>query len=281
MSLPCRSGERMRRVALLAAAFLLTLASPSAAASLDRLRVCSDPNNLPFSNEKREGFENRIAELLARDLGVSLAYSWSPLRRALVRNTLGTGLCDVLIGVPAGFERVATTAPYYRSSYVLVMPAGLARPIASLDDPALRSLRIGVQLVGDDGANSPPVHALSRRGMVDTLRGYSIYGDYAKPAPAADIIKAVTRGDVDVAVVWGPIAGYFAKAEAPPLRLTAVTDGGALPMAFSIAVGVRRTEGELRDRLDQALGRNRAEIEAILASYGVPLLPAAASPDPG
>ena len=213
-----------------------------------------------------------MAELLARDLGLPLVYSWSPLRRGLVRNTLGAGLCDVLIGVPADLERVATTAPYYRSSYVLLMPADLAQPLASFDDPALRGLRIGVQLVGDDAANSPPVHALSRRGIVDNLRGYSIYGDYAKPAPASAIVDAVATGDIDVAVVWGPIAGYFAKAESRPLRMEPVSDV-ALPMAFDMAVGVRRADGELRDRLDQALRRHRGEIVALLASYGVPLLP--------
>jgi mxaJ protein len=239
----------------------------------DQLRICSDPNNLPFSNEKEEGFENRVAEILARDLGLPLAYSWRPLRRGLVRNTLGAGLCDVLVGLPAGLERVATTAPYYRSSYVLVMPAELKPLPASLDDSVLRTLRIGVQLVGDDAVNSPPVHALSRRGIIDNLRGYPIYGDYGTPAPAAAIVDAVAAGEVDVAVVWGPMAGYFAKSVVRPLRLEPVTDGALMPMAFSIAAGVRPSDLVLRDQLDQALRRHRAEIEAILTSYGVPLLP--------
>jgi mxaJ protein len=273
MSSPCSSLEPRRRPGHLLAALLLS-ASPAAAALPDQLRVCSDPNNLPFSNEKGEGFENRVAELLARDLGLPLVYSWSPLRRGLVRNTLGAELCDVLIGVPADLERVATTAPYYRSSYVLLMLADRAQPLASFDDPALRGLRIGVQLVGDDAANSPPVHALSRRGIVDNLRGYSVYGDYAKPAPASAIVDAVATGDIDVAVVWGPIAGYFAKAESRPLRMEPVSDV-ALPMAFDMAAGVRRGDDELRNRLDQALSRHRGEIEAVLVSYGVPLLPLA------
>jgi mxaJ protein len=272
MSSPCRSPEPARRFGLLLAALLLS-ASPAAATLPDQLRVCSDPNNLPFSNDKGEGFENRIAELLARDLGLPLVYSWAPLRRGLVRNTLGAGLCDVLIGVPANLERVATTAPYYRSSYVLLMPAGLERPLASLDDPALRDLRIGVQLVGDDAANSPPVHSLSRRGIVDNLRGYPVYGDYAKPAPASAIVEAVVTGAVDVAVVWGPIAGYFARRESRSLRIEPVAADPGLPMAFDIAVGVRRGDDELGGRLDQALSRHRAEIEAVLTAYGVPLLP--------
>ncbi len=278
MSLPCRSTEPLRRLAIVGAAFL-AFASPVAAAWPDQLRVCSDPNNLPFSDQKEEGFENRIAAMLVHDLGVPLTYIWLPLRRGLVRNTLTAGLCDVLMGVPADLERVATTAPYYRSSYVLVMPADLGHPIDSLDDPALPSLRIGVQLVGDDEANTPPVHALNRRGMVDNLRGYSIYGDYSKAAPASGIVDAVASGEVDVALVWGPIAGYFAKAEPRPLRLAAVTGESELPMAFSVAISVRRADGELRDRLDEALTRNRTAIDAILASYGVPLLPVHDMPD--
>jgi mxaJ protein len=177
------------------------------------------------------------------------------------------------MGVPVGFGRVATTAPYYRSSYVLVSPAG-REPVTSLDDPALRSLTIGVQLVGDDGANSPPVHALGRRGLGGNLRGFPIYGDYGTAAPAAAIVDAVAHGEVDLAVVWGPIAGYFAKSEPVPLRLTPIAaDTPVLPMSFAIAIGVSRTDTELRDTLDQALARNRPAVDAILADYGVPRLP--------
>jgi mxaJ protein len=252
---------------------LLLATGAARGATPAELRVCADPNDLPFSNAKGEGFENKIAELLARDLGVPVAYAWKPLRRGLVRNTLSAGLCDVLMGVPAGFGRVATTAPYYRSSYVLVEPAGRQPAVASLDDPALRGLTIGVQLVGDDGANSPPVHALSWRGLADNLRGYPVYGDYATPDPAAAIVHAVARGEVDLAVVWGPVAGYFAKSEPVPLRLTPVAGGGTLPMSFAIAIGVRRGDTELRDALDRALARERPAVDAILADYGVPRLP--------
>jgi mxaJ protein len=264
-------SSRSRSVRLAAA--LLLACAPTALATPSELRVCADPNDLPFSDAKGGGFENRIAELLARDLGVPVTYAWTHPRRGLVRNTLGSGACDVLMGVPAGFGRVATTAPYYRSSYVLVTPAN-REDVTSLDDPALRSLTIGVQLVGDDGANSPPVHALGRRGLGANLRGFPIYGDAAAPAPAAAIVDAVARGEVDTAVVWGPIAGYFAKAEPVPLRLVPVAgDGPVLPMSFAIAVGVRRTDTELRDTLDRALARNRPAVDAILAEYGVPRLP--------
>jgi mxaJ protein len=272
MSSRCRStslGAALAVVPLLAA-------GAAFAAAPNELRVCADPNDLPYSNARAEGFENKIAELLARDLGAPVAYAWKPLRRGLVRNTLSAGLCDVLMGVPAGFGRVETTAPYYRSSYVLVEPAGRQPAIDSLDDPALRGLTIGVQLVGDDGANSPPAHALSWRGLADNLRGYPVYGDYATPDPAAAIVHAVARGDVDLAVVWGPIAGYFAKTEPVPLRLTPVAadaGGPALPMSFAIAIGVRRGDTDLRDALGAALARNRAAVDAILADYGVPRLP--------
>jgi mxaJ protein len=236
------------------------------------LRVCSDPNNLPFSNQRQQGFENRIAELVAREMGARLEYVWWAQRRGYVRNSIGAGLCDVLIGVPAGFERVLTTKPYYRSSYAVITRARDDLRITSLDDPALRRLRVGVQLVGDDYTNTPPAHALSRRGIVRNVRGYSVQGDYAQPNPPARIIDAVASGEIDVAVAWGPLAGYFASRERVPLRVDALesdSDGG-VPMAFDVAIGVRRGEPALRDSLDRILERRKSEIVTILDRYGVP-----------
>jgi mxaJ protein len=165
-----------------------------------------------------------------------------------------------------------TTRPYYRSTYVFVTRADAAAP-ASLDDPLLREKTVGVQLVGDDGFNTPPAHALSRRGIVANLRGYSLYGDYSQPNPPARIVEAVATGRIDIALVWGPLAGYFAPRQGTPLRLAPVKpqfDGPRLPMVFDISMGVRKEDVALRQEIDAALARRKSEIDAILAEYGVP-----------
>lgn len=240
------------------------------------LRVCADPNNLPFSNKAGEGFENRIAEIVARDLGATLTYTWWAQRRGFLRNTLNAGLCDVVPGLPVGTELARPTTPLYRSGYAFVQPMG-AQPITSFDDPRLKDLRIGVQMVGDDGYNTPPAHALSRRGIVAKVRGYGVYGDYSQPHPPARIVDAVAQGEVDVAVVWGPLAGYFAAKADPPLRVTLVRppfDGARLPLAFDIAFSVRRDDddGAFAREIGGALRRHRTEVDAILADYAVPRL---------
>src|SRR5436190_4486047 len=236
------------------------------------LRVCADPNNLPFSNEQRAGFENKIAELVASQMHARLEYVWWAQRRGFIRNTLRAGLCDVLIGVPADLEMAATTRPYYRSSYVFVTRAGAQTP-ASLDDPWLKTAIVGVHLIGDDGANTPPAHALSARGMIDNVRGYSIYGNYAEPDPPARLIRAVADHEIDVAIAWGPLAGYFARRSAVPLQLTVVTPRDEEPyrFEFDIAMGVSRGNQQLRDRLNAIIDSQRDRIEAILRDYGVPL----------
>ena len=241
-------------------------------ASRPVLRVCADPNNLPFSNAAREGFENRIVALLAKDLGAEVSYTWWAQRRGFVRNTLKSGLCDLIPGIAAGVESLRTTAPYYRSTYVFVTRED-GPTVSSFDDPVLRDITIGVQLVGDDGFNTPPAHALSGRGMIENVRGYPLYGDYSQPNPPARILDAVASGEVAVAVVWGPLAGYFAKREGAALRLSPVQpqiDGPRLPMVFDISMGVRKEDEALRQEIDDALQRRRSEIAAILAEYGVP-----------
>jgi mxaJ protein len=239
------------------------------------LRVCSDPNNLPFSNAKGEGFENRIAELIARDLNAKVRYTWWAQRRGFIRNTLNASQCDLVMGVPASFDLTAVTTPYYRSSYVFVSRHDRALNIRSFDDPRLRKLRIGVQLVGDDGANTPPVHALGSRGIRGNLKGYLVYGDYREPHPASQIIDGVVKGDVDVAIVWGPLAGYFARRG--PVRLDIVPvspqiDLPFMPLVYDIAMGVRRQDKAFRDELDEVLKRERDSIDAILSEYAVPRL---------
>ena len=250
----------------------LLLASVTARAAED-LRVCADPNNLPFSNDQLEGFENRIVDLIARDLGRNVRYTWWAQRRGFLRNTLKAGLCDLVPGVPNSLEMLATTRPYYRSTYVFVSRADRDLGIASFEDPRLRTLRIGVQMIGDDAANAPPAHALARRGIVANVVGYTVYGDYREANPAARIIDAVAEGEVDLAVAWGPLAGYFAPREPVPLVLTPVApqiDGPTLPMLFDISMGVRRGDVDLKRQIDETLERNRAKIDAILAAFGVP-----------
>jgi mxaJ protein len=183
------------------------------------------------------------------------------------------------MGVPANYELVETTRPYYRSSYMFVTRQSDALDIASFDDPRLRTLRVGVQMIGDDASNTPPAHALARRGIVERVRGFMIYGDYNSPTPTCPIIDAVARGEIDVAIAWGPQAGYFAAREPVRLNLQPVKpwlDGPRLPMAYDISAGVQRGNGALRTALDSALTRNKAAVERVLRSYEVPLVPAAA-----
>jgi mxaJ protein len=241
------------------------------------LRVCADPNNLPFSNDREEGFENRLAELVARELDAEVRYTWWPQRRAFLRNTLRAGKCDVVMGVPSSYELVLATRPYYRSTYVFVHRADAGIRVASFDDPALRELRIGVHLVGDDGANTPPAHALSARGMIHNVRGFLLYGDYSQANPPARILDAVVAGEIDVAVVWGPLAGYFAPRLGVPLTIVPVSpqiDVPFLPQVYDMSVGVRRESPALAQELDAVLIRRRAEVRALLEAYGVPLVEA-------
>ena len=237
-----------------------------------KLRVCADPNNLPFSNERLEGFENKIADLVARELNADVEYTWWAQRRGFMCNTLKAGACDVVMGLPRNFEMAQTTAPYYRSTYVFVYRRNGGVKIDSFDDPLLRKLKVGVQVIGDDGANAPPAHALSNRGIVGNVSGYPVYGDYAEESPPARIINAVASGDIDVAIAWGPLAGYFAKRQSVPLEIVAVSPRSdpSLPFTYDISLGIRRGESSFKEELEHALERRHGEIQKILDDYGVP-----------
>jgi mxaJ protein len=237
------------------------------------LRVCADPNNLPYSDRAGQGFENKLAALLASDRGARVEYTWWAQRRGFLRNTLQAEACDVVMGVPTRSDPVRTTRPYYRSTYVFAARRDRSEPIGSLDDPRLRGLTIGVQMIGDDFNNTPPAHALANRGLVRNVVGFPVYGDYSQPGPLSAIVTAVDRGDVDTAVVWGPVAGYFARTSTHPLRLTPVSprsDSPALPFVFDISMGVRRSDAALQAELDAFIVRRRPDIDRILDSYGVP-----------
>jgi mxaJ protein len=264
------------RNAVVLAAVLGTVASAARPARHDRvLRVCADPNNLPFSNRRGEGFENRLAALIAREMHARVAYTWWAQRRGFIRNTLNAGDCDVLMGVPTGMDMVLRTAPYYRSTYVFVTRRDRGPRVTSFDDAVLRTVRVGVQLIGDDGANSPPAHALAARGIVSNVRGYTVYGNYATDSPPSRIIDAVASGEIDVAVAWGPMAGFWARRSRVPLTLTPVQpqiDLPFLPFVFDIAVGVRRGDTTRRALLDSLLSSRRGEIDQLLEAYAVPRL---------
>jgi len=242
----------------------------------DVLTVAADPNNLPFSNERKEGFENQIAEMVARDMGKKLEYVWRAQRRGFFRETLKEGRADLVMSVPAGFEMALPSNPYYRSTYVFVARQNRGIKISSFDELILRTAKIGIQLVGDDGVNTPPAHALANRGIVTNVVGFTLYGDYREANPPARIVEAVGRGDLDVAIVWGPLAGYFNRAERLNLDLTPVSansEDQPLKFDFSMAMGVRRGNQELREALNEIIRKHRTEIDEILKNFGVPLLP--------
>jgi quinoprotein dehydrogenase-associated probable ABC transporter substrate-binding protein len=247
---------------------LLLLAAIPAFAGGRVFRVCADPNNLPFSNERGEGFENRLAEMIARDLNAKLEYTWWQERRGYVRNTLNADQCDAIFGIPAGVDSALLTKPYYQSTYVFVSRKDRGPAISSLFDQRLQHLRIGVHLTGDDYA--PPVHALADRGIATNLVGYSMFGAYGEQNPPARLIEAVAHGDVDIAIAWGPFAGYFGR----DLRVIPVQPpaAGPVPFTYEMSMAVRKGNDELKNELDAVLARRCRAIRALLVEYNVPLV---------
>jgi mxaJ protein len=277
-------GPEVIRHALLLSALAVSSAvaavQPAAIPAPDpttrELTVCADPNNLPFSNKAQEGFENKIASLIARDMGAKLTYVWWAQRRGYARSTLNEEKCDMWPGVAKGVDRISTSRPYYHSTYVFVTRENAPLQGLTLDDERLRSLKIGVQMIGNDAMNTPPAHSLSRRGIVDNVRGYMLYGNYETPNPPAAIVDAVAKGDVDVALVWGPLAGYFAARSTVPLRLehvTPVIDDAIWPMTYGISVGVNRRNPALLAEVEKILDGEQPIIDTILSTYAVPTIP--------
>jgi mxaJ protein len=274
----------MKRL-MMAAAFLCAATGCLALAPVQarELRVCADPNNLPFSNEKGEGFENKIVDLIAKDINAHVTYTWWAQRRGFVRHTLYAETCDLWPGVAAQQEMLSPTQPYYRSTYVFLTRADRHLDIHSFDDPRLKGLKIGVEMIGYDAQNTPPAHALARRGITQNVRGFSVLGDYSKPSPAAAIVDAVADGQIDVGIAWGPLAGYFASKASTLMTVTPVQphqDSGRFPMTFAISMGIRRGDNSLALDIDRALIRNKPAIDKILAAYHVPLLPEYPGPPP-
>lgn len=252
-------------------ALLLLLANLPLAAHA--LVVCADPNNMPFSNRREQGFENQLAQLIARQLHTKVRYEWWAQRRGFARQTLSQSRCDVWPGVAAGIQGMATSVPYYRSTYVFVTRRAAALQGLSLDDPRLHGQLLGVQLVGDDGMNTPPAAALAARGITDNVRGFTLYGDYRRPNPPAAILDAVAHNSIQVALVWGPLAGFYALHSAVPLRLQPIAQvpGASQPMSYAICVGVRRGDVKLLSQINAALAAQAPAITRLLQAYGVPL----------
>lgn len=262
------------RLAALAAVWGAAFAAATAGAGPAReLAVCADPSALPYSNSRGEGFENRIARLLADDLKRDLRYVWNLQRRSFLRRTLHSGSCDVVIGLPAGLPGVLTGQPYYTSSYVAITARARGLAWRDFDDPRLRRLTIGLQAIGAEGANTPPATSLAARGIVDRIVGFPMWAEEDVESPPARLVDAVAQGRVDTAFVWGPIGGYFAQRHGAALRVDAVVGDAAQPdlsFTFAIALGVRKGDGALLEELDAAMARHRSEIDALLKDYGVP-----------
>jgi quinoprotein dehydrogenase-associated probable ABC transporter substrate-binding protein len=233
-------------------------------------RVCADPNNLPFSSESQAGLENRLAVLIADGLAAKLEFSWWSERKSFLRNSLNAGHCDAVMGVPSTLESVAVTRPYYRSTYVTVTRSDRHLDIRSLLDDALENCRIGVHVTGDDYA--PPAQVLARRGLSAHIIGFNLFGADGEVNPAFKLLDAVTKGDIDVGIVWGPFAGYYAHQHPGSLDVRPVVPSAyfGTPFTYPISVAVRKSDTALRDEIDRTLDRNWQAIQSLVKEYGIP-----------
>jgi quinoprotein dehydrogenase-associated probable ABC transporter substrate-binding protein len=218
--------------------------------------------------------------MVAQDLGRKLQYVWWPASPTLSRKVFRRGACDLIMGIPSkGYDLAEATTPYYSSSYVFVTRRESGHAIQSFDDPSLKTLRIGLHVV-DDGF-TPAAQELASRGIIGNVVGFNVFGNLAKQNPSADLIRAVENHDVDVAIAWGPLAGYFAQHSAVALDLTPICAASvhtSLPVTFSISIGVRPGEDALREQLNSEIAKRQTDIRALLLSYGVPLRDAETSP---
>jgi quinoprotein dehydrogenase-associated probable ABC transporter substrate-binding protein len=252
-----------RKLAVLFLAAMPVFAKPM-------LRVCADPNNLPFSNEQQQGFENKLAELVATSMGEKVKYTWWSQRKNFAKRSLQEGTCDVVMGVPSGLQGVLTSEPYYRSTYVFVSRRDRNLQIESIADPRLSGLRIGIHVVGDDFA--PPAYALAHRGITQQIVAFSLLGSFGETNPPRKLIDAVANNEVDLAIAWGPFAGYFSQEEKAALAIAPVEPAVfmGVPFAYSIAAGVRPGNERLKTELDRILEAKSAAVQQILRSYDVP-----------
>jgi len=248
---------------------LAVLAGPACAQrpeliAQSELRVCADPANLPYSNQSKEGFENKIAEIVGHDLGLPVAYVWFPQVVGLVRNTLGTRACDLVMGAVAGDTIMDTTNPYYHTGYMLVTRASDAIAATSVSDPAIAAKRFGVI------AATPPTDLLLAHGLLPSTTSYALNTDTRVHNPARDMLVDLVDNKIDVALVWGPIADYAIAHDHMPLKAVFLQpEPGGPRLDYRIAMGVRANEPEWRRRINQAITHQRSAIDAVLHDYGI------------
>jgi quinoprotein dehydrogenase-associated probable ABC transporter substrate-binding protein len=277
---PARIFGRLLLVSILAAAASVATSMRSShaqGAGLDSglelvdpntLRVCADPHNLPFSNDKGEGFENKFAELLAQKLNRKLAYTWYPQSVGFVRNTLGAHRCDVIPGFPQGDELVQSTNPYYRTAYAFVVrPGDGLDDLDTLADPRLKAKRIGIV------AGTPPATYLAVSGLMQNAKPYPLVVDTRVESSAVAMMGDLASREIDVAIMWGPMAGYYARTASPQMHVTLLTkDAGGPQLAYRIAIGVRPSDQNWKRLLNRLIAENQADINRLLVGFGVPLL---------
>ena len=231
-------------------------------------RACGDPRNLPFSNEKGEGFENKLAELFAAKLGKKLGYTYFPQATGFVRNTLGSHRCDVIMGFPQGSDLAQVTVPYYRTTYALVSKPGSGfEGVNALDDPKLKEKRIGVV------AGTPPSTNMAINGLMAHVKPYPLTIDTRVDSSAQAMIDDIARGDIDCGILWGPMAGYFASRSNPALIVAPLLkETMGPPLIYRIGMAVRPSDQEFKRTLNKLIAENQMEINKLLLSYDVPLL---------
>lgn len=264
-------GALCRRAALIGLGLIACVGAARAQTPdiVDRsaLKICADPNNLPFSDEKKQGFENKIADAMGTALGRKVEYTWFPQVIGFVRNTLQAHRCDLVIGTVAGDDVMQTTNPYYFTTYVMLYRSDKGRVLSGLDDPQLANLRLGVV------SATPPSDLLVRHGLMAHAKPYALTVDTRAESPTHQMVQDIIDGTIDVGFLWGPIAGYFRKHEGLPLSVVPLKEEpGAARMKYHIAMGVRGNEPEWRRNINAAILKEQPEITAILRDYGVPLL---------
>jgi quinoprotein dehydrogenase-associated probable ABC transporter substrate-binding protein len=240
----------------------------------DVFRACGDPRNLPFSNDKGEGFENKLAELFAAKLGKKLSYTYFPQATGFVRMTLGSYRCDIIMGFPQGDDQAQVTVPYYRTTYALVFKPGSGlEDVTTIDNPKLRDKRIGIV------ARTPPSTAMAVNGLLAHAKSYPLFVDTRADSSAQAMIDDLARGEIDCGILWGPMAGYYASKADPPLVVVPLThETSGPPMSFRIGMAVRPADQEWKRTLNKLIMDNQPEINKLLISYNIPILDEANMP---
>jgi quinoprotein dehydrogenase-associated probable ABC transporter substrate-binding protein len=240
----------------------------------DVFRACGDPRNLPFSNDKGEGFENKLAELFAAKLGKKLSYTYFPQATGFVRMTLGSYRCDIIMGFPQGDDQAQVTVPYYRTTYALVFKPGSGlEDVTTIDNPKLKDKRIGIV------ARTPPSTAMAVNGLLAHAKSYPLFVDTRADSSAQAMIDDLARGEIDCGILWGPMAGYYASKADPPLVVVPLTrETAGPPMSFRIGMAVRPADQEWKRTLNKLIMENQAEINKLLISYNIPILDEANMP---